>query len=952
MADSAVDYSTIPTEDLEALKARDYAKVSTKTLEYLKAHSPKSGGLVAGAPEQQEIKQTEPWYTEAIRPTLQYSGLAAGATAGAALGAGAGTAVEPGGGTAAGAVAGGIRGAGLGYSMGGQLADIVREHLGWKKPEPLKERGTRAAYDVGTGMIIQGTGELGGAFLSGAAKEISPELAETRELFKKFKIKPLPSEISPSRTKTMIEGVLSYTPASGDVFYKRSLERIAQNDKLMEQLIDKKAPKDTLEYVGHLIKRDARAVLEKYSNKKADEIQGMVDGLIQRYGIATKSEAGQTFSEIMESNRMGRKMDIKQLEADLQETLPQKGADKITISPETIDAMRKLRKSELAKIPPLRNDKVLDVLNAYLPKKGKLPDNLAKLIQKNPQILEKDPKLKVIVDQYESGKPVVRTWEGLRQDRSELLDMESSIYAKEHQGTKESHVWDAVAKRLDAEMEGYAEKQGEPIWQKYQAAREATRTMHEIYDKDLLKIMNKKPEEIVDSIIRGGEKGLTTLRQIKDAVGESGIVPLRQGFFKKQLNDATVNGVLSPERLAKGMAKIGDDMKAELLTPGQRSMLDRIANRGIEINQKVGRHTIDFLESVAGTSNEKIVEQLLKPENIQNVRLLKRFFPEKVDQVTSSFLENQIFKRGGAGNMMPVSSSKNFYRYQTVLKELMPPERFKDLSDFLKMGRYSTHIEKLAENASQTGQILIGHGLMRRFFTGLGQIATGQLKSGITTEAKLAGELTLGKVLAKIYTSDLAARYFTSAMKLSPDNPEAISNFIKAISVLEVSEEPGAKQAGQTAPVPEPRQEGGPVQPGKPYVVGEKGPEVIVPQQAGTVVPNQGAGQPAAKAPPANEFSPFLRASIMVNGQHFDGDPGDTHVDILLEKGLKDGERGFVTPDGQFLNRTQGKEYLKKNMPDVYKEWVKINEEGEHGELHIQDLMKAVDKVKRRNKEK
>jgi hypothetical protein len=49
------------------------------------------------------------------------------------------------------------------------------------------------------------------------------------------------------------------------------------------------------------------------------------------------------------------------------------------------------------------------------------------------------------------------------------------------------------------------------------------------------------------------------------------------------------------------------------------------------------------------------------------------------------------------------------------------------------------------------------------------------------------------------------------------------------------------------------RANGGPVQAGQPYVVGERGPEVVVPAQSGTVVPNHalstwGSGGPAAQA--------------------------------------------------------------------------------------------------------
>lgn len=62
----------------------------------------------------------------------------------------------------------------------------------------------------------------------------------------------------------------------------------------------------------------------------------------------------------------------------------------------------------------------------------------------------------------------------------------------------------------------------------------------------------------------------------------------------------------------------------------------------------------------------------------------------------------------------------------------------------------------------------------------------------------------------------------------------------------------GRVQAGGNMLVPvgneglsmvEPRADGGPVTPGKPYVVGERGPELIVPQQAGTVIPNDALPQ-------------------------------------------------------------------------------------------------------------
>ena len=64
-------------------------------------------------------------------------------------------------------------------------------------------------------------------------------------------------------------------------------------------------------------------------------------------------------------------------------------------------------------------------------------------------------------------------------------------------------------------------------------------------------------------------------------------------------------------------------------------------------------------------------------------------------------------------------------------------------------------------------------------------------------------------------------------------------------------------------PIPA-RAEGGPVEKGKPYVVGERGPEVVVPDNNGTVIPNKMSYEDYYKTVPAgkNDVSSMLR-SIM-----------------------------------------------------------------------------------------
>lgn len=48
---------------------------------------------------------------------------------------------------------------------------------------------------------------------------------------------------------------------------------------------------------------------------------------------------------------------------------------------------------------------------------------------------------------------------------------------------------------------------------------------------------------------------------------------------------------------------------------------------------------------------------------------------------------------------------------------------------------------------------------------------------------------------------------------------------------------------------PQPRQEGGPVSRGLSFLVGERGPELFVPSQSGTIIPNDGLGQTIVNAP-------------------------------------------------------------------------------------------------------
>ena len=77
---------------------------------------------------------------------------------------------------------------------------------------------------------------------------------------------------------------------------------------------------------------------------------------------------------------------------------------------------------------------------------------------------------------------------------------------------------------------------------------------------------------------------------------------------------------------------------------------------------------------------------------------------------------------------------------------------------------------------------------------GIVDILTGHWIRGPSTIAKETVQLGLNKIVAKIYTSDTAFKYFSGAMKLPPNSPEAIGMFTRAIQIIGNEDQQKTKQ--------------------------------------------------------------------------------------------------------------------------------------------------------------
>lgn len=711
------------------------------------------------------------------RPTLEYGGAGLGATLGTIGGVLGGP---------PGMAASGLIGSALGYATGKSAANIVDLRLGVPRkeliervqaPSQVGETIKQTFNDIKYGAELEMGGQIGGTVASKVisklisplskevttatgqtTREIPKDIQEIIGLYKEAGIQPSPAElVHGGKTLAIMESVLGYSPFSGDVILKKNMTKLNQLMVRRAELINKSAPDKIIESVGNDIRREARGIISKYATKQADKVDTLVNKFMGQYGSLSKYQSGLKFGEILEADRTSRMEQIRSLYDQVKSSLPEQGRDVIRLSNDITSTAKQLMEAEKSKALSQQDRSVIRLLRDFIPEEVIVPGF-------TPEQLAKIPALKEATTPFKQ-----MTWEGLDQTRSTLLEKTRNIIKTQGENTKEARIYTILSDKIENEMNKFAIEKGTNTGALMAEARNATRTMHELYDKDMLRIMNKPPEDILKRIVNNGE--VTLIHQIRNSTGEAGLEPLRQGFFKQAIETSSKEGVLNPIKLQKVIKTLGDDTLNSLATPEQAKMLKNIVDKGITINSKMtGMKTIQFLETLNGTSNEKIVNTIFKTGNVGNIRLAKRLLsPDRIKEITSEVLANKILKVHGTGNYMPISSMNEFIKHRPELQALLEPNQFAAVNDFMKLGQRMSNVETLAKNSSQTGQVFVGHDALKK----------------VLTAPLSAFKMTfVPYLLAKGYTSPLALKYITSAAKLPPNSPEAINLFIKGFGVF------------------------------------------------------------------------------------------------------------------------------------------------------------------------
>lgn len=170
------------------------------------------------------------------------------------------------------------------------------------------------------------------------------------------------------------------------------------------------------------------------------------------------------------------------------------------------------------------------------------------------------------------------------------------------------------------------------------------------------------------------------------------------------------------------------------------------------------------------------MDAIFKEKNSLNIRLAKKLFSEQRLTELSEQALQKVLKVSPDGNMLPVQSAKMVQRFNTPLKELLPRDLYNDLGDFMKIVRNSDKIEKLALNASQTGQVFVGYNIAQ------------QMTKSIKSAKSVIKTLGMPWILSKMYVSSTAREYLKKAILHSPNEPASIANFIRAFEIAMVNE--------------------------------------------------------------------------------------------------------------------------------------------------------------------
>jgi hypothetical protein len=233
-----------------------------------------------------------------------------------------------------------------------------------------------------------------------------------------------------------------------------------------------------------------------------------------------------------------------------------------------------------------------------------------------------------------------------------------------------------------------------------------------------------------------------------------------------------------------------------------------------EIRGQILNAIKEDLSAIPGATSGTTLDELFKTAKGASKQ-------ERAFGIVKMMVDQSTRPSGGIGNyeFNPGKFLEIFQRYEPKLQKDFP-DVYRNLKDFATVAQASMRDMKSAGGLGDTKTKSFVRNLFDTAIMGGSAVRAAQ--GDMATPAMVAVPMTFSYMTAKsmLNPKGWLRDFLTTGLKV----PSGVSE--------------GIKLGGRLAISPEPRAEGGPIRTGKPYLVGEQGPEVIVPEQDGQVLSN------------------------------------------------------------------------------------------------------------------
>lgn len=811
----AVDYSKIPTADLEALSKNDYSKVSTSTLEYL------SGNSSAKAPDNWgkqygEIK-SETWkdrlksdliqgYRNVVRPAAETGGMVAGA----AVGVPAGTLVT--GGNPVGGAVGGVAGAAGGNAIVGNALDVFEQAVGLQKPKTFKE----AAKATG-GYATQGAlGEMGGqivgkgiGLVSNKAGEalVRPEVRDFVNAAKQAKYPITPAEETGKKGAALIEKVLSFLPGSASTMQAHHVKQLEHLTKMREQAIDLinqgKGSPEAAERIGMQIKNYIdKYVVARQGTADANTMK-LVDATLKKIGSKDSYESLQSnFQKALEQRSQIANVQKRQIYNDIGKYVPEGDYETPNLA--------KVAEEKLKDISALPNQdkELVNTLNWILKKDSSpmSPEIKTILAEQDPRVRAKMAEAfgitpEVLARAGQSQTP--RNWKTLQDFRAMLNDLSKGSNEALRKGspnfsgqaTKENPIYNELKKALDKDLEGIAKDSGSEAYDRLMVANKWFSDEYAPIwkNKEIKDLAYKDPQAIIKTVFTK-DFSIADADRLSKAVGQDKFIDLQKGWVSRLFQNASKSGEPSKiwENVYKQLADYGREPLAAMFkkNPQDLQYLMTALSKGMsQGNQPIANKF--FMDVLKKSTPDTVLNALFHKNNSRNILLADKVLPkELMSEARAQWVaDNVLVTSKDFGMYRPTTSAKNIGKLDRDTYNAIVPKEAREFMDRLqKLSRGAEHIEKLAGNPSGTAQSLITYEVGMATLAGGWDVLAGTFTGDASRVGRgllKASAMTLGpRALAKIYLSPTGRKLFAEGMKLPANSPRAAKIISQLVGVI------------------------------------------------------------------------------------------------------------------------------------------------------------------------